>query len=123
MGCLHFHQCGCYHHPRGSEQGWLSGWSLLTLAHFVEIPNIVTFFAFDILKRVPLSQLVFMFSTSHAVALHPWEFSRMMTRIRRSLLSRFILSPILSISSVLFAVLGLVLSMVICSKVDRSAGI
>ena len=97
--------------------------SFLALAHFVEMSNFVSFFAFGILGRTPLSQLVFMFSISHAPALHPWGFSRLMSRIRRSLLSRFILSLVLSISSVLFVVLGLVLSMVICSKVDRSTGI
>ena len=99
------------------------GGSFLALAHFVEMSNFMAVFALSILSRTPLSQLVFMFSTSHALALHPWGFSRLMTRIRRSLLSRFILSLILSISSVLFAVLGLVLSTVICNKVDRSAGI
>ena len=101
----------------------LLGGSFLALAHFVEMSNFVAFFAFGILSRTPLSQLVFMFSTSHALVLHSWGFSRMMTRIRRSLLSRFILSLVLSITSILFAVLGLVLSMVICSKVNRSAGI
>ena len=99
------------------------GSPFLALSHFVEMSNFMADFTLSILGRTPLSLLVFLFSTSHAPALHPWEFSRLMSRIRRSWLSRFILSPILSISSVLFAVLGLVLSKVICSKVDRSAGI
>ena len=97
--------------------------SLLALAHFVEMSNFMTVFALGILGRTPLPQLVFMFSTSHALVLHPWGFSRLMTRIRRSLCSRFILSPILSITSVLFAVLVLVLSTVICSKIYGGAGI
>ena len=99
------------------------GGCFLALAHFVEMSNFIAVFALGILGRTPLFQLVFMFSTSHVLALHPWGFSRLMTRNRRFLLSRFILFLILSISSVLFAVLDLVLSMVICSKVDRSAGI
>ena len=101
----------------------LLGGSFLALAHFVEMSNFMAVFTFGIFGRTPMPWLVILFSTSHALALYPWGFSRLMSRIRRSLLSRFILSPILSISSVLFAVLGLVLSMVICSKVDRSAGI
>ena len=101
----------------------LLGGSFLALAHFVEMSNFVTFFAFGILGRTPVSLLVFMFSTSHALAVHPWGFSKLMSRIRRSLLSRFILSLVLSFSSVLFAVFGLVLSMVICSKVNLGAGI
>ena len=100
----------------------LLGGSFLALAHFVEMSDFMTVFALAILGRTPLPWLVFMFSTSHVFALHFWGFSRLMSRIR-SLLSKFILSPVLSISSVLFAVLGLVLSMVISSKVDRSAGI
>ena len=99
------------------------GGSFPALAHFVEMSSFVAVFALGILGRTPLSWLVFLFSTSHALSLHPWGFSRLMNRIRRSLLSRSILSLVLSITSVLFAVLGLVLSMVICSKVDRSAGI
>ena len=101
----------------------LLGGSFLALAHFVEMSNFMAVYALGILGRTPLPWLVVLFSTSHALALHPWGFSRLMSRVRRSLLSRFILSPILSMSSVLFAVVGLVLSMVICSKVDRSAGI
>ena len=81
------------------------GGSFLALAHFVEMSNFITVFAPRILGRTPLPWLVFMFSTSYALALHPWGFSRLMSRIRRSLLSRFILSPVLSISSVPFAVL------------------
>ena len=76
--------------------------SFLALAHFVEMSNFMADFTLGILGRTPLSWLVFLFSTSHAPALHPWRFSRLMSRVRRSLLSRFILSPILSISSVLF---------------------
>ena len=105
-----------------NKVGSLDG-SFLALAHFVEMSNFMAVFALGILDRTPLSWLVFMFSTSHAFALHPWGFSRLMSRIRRSLLSRFILSLVLSISSVHFAVLALVLSIVSCSKVDRSAGI
>ena len=99
------------------------GGSLVALSHFVEMSNFMTFFALGIPGRTPLPWLVFMFSTSHALVLHPWGFSRLMTRIQRSLCSRFILSPVLFITSVLFAVLALVLSMVICSKIDRHAGI
>ena len=99
------------------------GGSLLALAHFVEMSNFMTFFALGILGRTPLPQLVFMFSTSDALVLHLWGFSRLMIRIRRSLCSRFILSLMLSITSALFAVLALVLLMVICSKIYRCAGI
>ena len=105
-----------------NKVGFLGG-SFLALAHFVEMSNFVTVFAFGILCTTPLPWLVFMFSTSHALALHPWGFSRMMSRIRRPWFSRFILCLVLSISSVLFVALAFVLSMVICSKVDRSAGI
>ena len=99
------------------------GGSFLALANFVEVSNFMALFALGILGRTSLPWLAFMFSTSHALVLHPWGFSEMMTRIRRSLLSRFIPCLILSITSILFAVLGLVLSIVICSKVDRSAEI
>ena len=68
------------------------GVSLLALAHFVEMSNFMTFFAHGILGRTHLPQLVFMFSTSHALVLHLWGFSRLMTRSRRSLCSRFSLS-------------------------------
>ena len=105
------------------EQSWLAGWPFSCSGTLCGNVHFVTFFAFGILGRTPLSQLVFMFSTSHALVLHPWGISRVMTRNRISLLSRFILSLILSISSVLLAVLGLVLTVVICIKVDRSAGI
>ena len=70
--------------------------------------NFMTVFALCILGCKILSWLVFLFSTSHALSLHPWGFSRLMTRIRRSLCSRIILSLILSITSVLFVALGLV---------------
>ena len=90
--------------------------SFLALAYLVEMSNFMTVFAHSILAWTPLPQLVFLFSTSHALVLHFWGFSRLMTRIRRSLCSRIILSLILSITSVLFTVLALVLSMVICSK-------
>ena len=56
------------------------GGPLLALVHFVEMSNFMTVFALDILGRTPLPQLVFMFSTSHALVLHPWGFSRLMTR-------------------------------------------
>ena len=98
------------------------GGSLFALAHFVEMSNFMTFFALGILGRTPLFKLVCMFSTSQSLVLHPWGFSRLMTGIGRSLYSRFILSLILSIAFVLFAVLTLVLSMVICSKIYGCAG-
>ena len=60
------------------------GGSLLPLAHFVEMSNFMTVFALGIFGRTPLPPLVFLFSTSHALVLHPWGFSRLMTRIRRS---------------------------------------
>ena len=101
----------------------LLGGSLLALAHFVEMSNFMASFALGILGWTPLSWLVFLFSTSYAPVLHPWGFSRLMTRIRRSLCSRFILSPILSITSVIFAVLALVLSVVRCSKIYGCTGI
>ena len=99
------------------------GGSFLALAYFVEMSNFMTSLALGILSWTLLSWLVFLFSTSHALILHPWGFSRLMTRIRRSLCSRIILSMILSIISVLFAVLALVLSTVICSKIYRCTGI
>ena len=99
------------------------GGSLLALAYFVEMSNFITFFALGILGRTPLPQLVLIFSTSYALVLHPWRFSRLMTRIRRSLCSRFILSLILSITFVLFAVLALVLLTVMCRKICGCAGI
>ena len=60
------------------------GGSFLALAHFVEMSNFMTVFALGILGRTPLPWLVFIFSTSHALALHPMGFSRLMSRIRRS---------------------------------------
>ena len=72
------------------------GGSFLALAHFVEMSNFMTVFALGILGRTPFPWLVFMFSTSHALALYPWGFSRLMSRIRRTLLSRFILSSMYS---------------------------
>ena len=80
----------------------LLGGSLLALAHFVEMSNFMTSLALGILSMPLLSWLVFLFSTSHALIFHSWGFSRLMARIRRSLYSRFILSLILSITSVLF---------------------
>ena len=50
------------------------GGSLLALANFVEMSNFMTFFALGILSSAPLPQLVFMFSTSHALVLHPCGF-------------------------------------------------
>ena len=99
------------------------GDSFLALAHFVEMSNFMASLVLGILGWAPLSWLVFLFSTSHALVPNPWGFSRLMTRIRRSLCSKFILSLILSITSVLFAVLTLVLSMVICSKIYGCTGI
>ena len=69
--------------------------SLLALAHFVEMSNFMAIFALGILGWTPLPWPVFLFSISHALVLHPWGFSRLMTRIRRSLCSRFIMSLIL----------------------------
>ena len=89
----------------------------LGLAYIVEMSNFMAVFTLGILGWTPLSQLVFLFSTSHALSLHPWGFSRLMNRIRRSLCSSIILSLILSITLVLFVALGLVLSMVTCSKI------
>ena len=86
--------------------------SFLALAYLVEMSNFMAVFALGILGWTPLSWLVFLFSTSHALSLHPWGFSRLMTRIRRSLCSRIILTLILSITSVLFVALAFVLSMV-----------
>ena len=96
------------------------GGSLLALANFVEVSYFVTFLALGILGLTPLSWLVVWFPTSHALPLHPWGFSRLMSRIRRSLLSRFILCPLFSISHVLLALASLVLSVVIWNKVHRS---
>ena len=87
------------------------GGFFLALADFVEVPYFVAFLALGILGWTPLSWLVIQFSTSYALPLHPWGFSRMMSGIRRSLLSRFILCPLPSISSVLSAFPALVLSM------------
>ena len=96
--------------------GSLSG-SFLGLVYLVEMSNFVAVLALCILSWAFLSQLVVWFSTSHALSFHPWGFSRLMTRIRRSLCSRIILSLILSTSSFWFVALASVLSMVICSKV------
>ena len=63
------------------------GGSFLALAYLMEMSNFMTILALGILGWTPLSQLVFLFSTSHALILHPWGFSRLMTRIRRSLSS------------------------------------
>ena len=101
----------------------LLGGSFLTLAYFVEMSKFMTSLALGILSWALLFWLVFLFSTSHALILNPWGFSRLITRIRRSLYSRIILSLILSITSVLFAVLALVLPMVTCSKIYGSTGI
>ena len=56
------------------------GGSLLALTHFVEVSYLVTFLALCILCRTPLSWLVFMFPTSHALVLHPWGLSGLMFR-------------------------------------------
>ena len=96
------------------------GGSFPALANLVEVSYFVTFLALGILGWTPLSWLVVQFSTSHALPLHSWGFSRMMSRIRRSLLSRFILCLRLSISHVLLVLASLVLSVVIQNKVHRS---
>ena len=106
-----------------NKVGSLCG-SFLALAHFVEMSNFMTGFA--LLGWAPLSWLVVQLSTSQALALHPWGFSRLIARIRRFLCSRFMLSLCCPQSfhfSVLFAVLALVLLMVMCSKVHRCTGI
>ena len=99
------------------------GGSFLALENLVEVSYFVTFLALGILGWTSLSWLVFLFSTSHALALHPWRFSRLMSRIRRSLLSRFILCLLFSISCILLVVAFLVLPMVKWNKVHRSCGI
>ena len=99
------------------------GGSFLALAYLVEVSFSATFLALGILGWTPLSWLVVLFSTSHALALHPWEFSRMMSRIIRSLLSRFILCLLFSISCILLVLASLVLTMVMWNKVHRSCGI
>ena len=97
--------------------------SFLGLAYLVEMSNFMAVFALCILGWTLLSWPMFLFSTSHALSLHPWWFSRLMTRIRRSLCSRIILPQILSITSVLFVAFALVLSMVICTKIYGCSGI
>ena len=62
----------------GLNKVGLLGGSFLALTHLVEISYFVTLLAFSILGWKPLPWLVFMFSTSHALVLHPWGFSRMM---------------------------------------------
>ena len=99
------------------------GCSFLALACLVEMSNFMTSLALGILGWTLLTWLVFLFSTSHALTLHPWGFSRLMTRIRKSLCSRCILFLILSITSVCFAILALALSTVICSEVYGCTGI
>ena len=56
--------------------------SFLALAYLVEMSNFMAVFALFILSWIPLQWLVFLLSTSHALVLHSWEFSRLMTRIR-----------------------------------------
>ena len=73
--------------------------SFLGLAYLVEMSNFVAVLALCILSWTLLSWLVIWFLTSHAIFFHPWGFSRLMTRIRRSLCSSIILSLILSTSS------------------------
>ena len=91
--------------------------SFVGLAYLLEMSNFMVVLALCILSWTLMSWLVIWFSTSHALSFHPWGFSRLMTRIRRSLCSRIILSLILSITSFCFVALGLALSMAICSKV------
>ena len=50
------------------------GGSFLAHAHFVEMSNFVAHFALGILCRTLLPLLAVMFSTSHALALHPCSF-------------------------------------------------
>ena len=97
--------------------------SFLGLTYLVEMFNFMAVLALGILGWTLLSWLVIWFSTSHALSLHPWGFSRLMTRIRRSLCSRIILFLILSITSFCFVALALVLSTVICNKVHRCSEI
>ena len=99
------------------------GGSFLTLSNMVEMSYFVTFLALGILGWTLLSWLVIQFSTSHALPLHPWGFSRMISRIRRSLLSRFILCLLFSISRILLVLASLDLSMVIWNKVHRGCRI
>ena len=68
-------------------------------AHFVDMSYFVTGFALGILCRTLLPWLVFTFPTFHVLAFPPLGFSRLMSRIRRSLLSGFILCLWLFISS------------------------
>ena len=91
--------------------------SFLGLAYLVEMSNFMAVLGHGILGWTLLSQLVVWFSTSHSLFFHPWGFSRLMTRIRRSLCSSIVLSLILSITSFCFAALALVLSVVSCRKV------
>ena len=91
--------------------------SFLGLAYLVEMSNFMAGLTLGIPSWTLLSRLVIWFSTSHSLSLHPWGFSRLMTRIRRSLCSRIILSQILSITLFCFVALALVLSTVMCSKV------
>ena len=93
--------------------------SFLGLAYLVEMSNFMAVFALCILGWTLLSWLVFLFSTSHTLSLHPWGFSRLMTIIRRYLCSRIILSLILSITSVLFVALVLALMDIVESSWDR----
>ena len=120
------HQCACQKNPPVPEPEPPTGGSLLpscSHAHLLKVSYLVACFTLGILCRTLLPWLVFMFSTSHTLAFHSWWFSRLMSRIRRLLLSSFVLYLILSISSVLFAFQAFVLSTVICSKVDRCGGI
>ena len=99
------------------------GGSFFAQAHFVEMSYFVTLLTLGILCRTLLPWLVFTFSTPHALAFQPWGFSRLMFRIRRSLLSRFILSPWFSISCVSLVLASLVLPVVKQNKVHRGCGI
>ena len=95
-----------------SQSHLLSG-SLFALAHFVEMSYIVILLTLGILCRTLLPWLVFIFPTPHALAFHPWGFSRLMSRIRRSLLYRFILCLGFSISHIFLVLSLLVLPIVI----------
>ena len=89
------------------------GGLLLALANLMEVSYFVTFLTLGILCKTPLPWLVFMFPPSHTLVLYSWGFFRLMSRIRRSLLSRSILCLRLFISHVHLVLASLVLPMVI----------
>ena len=107
VACLQVHQCGVILILGGLGKLNPLLAPLLALAHFVEMFYFVTLLALGILCMTPLPWLVFMFLTSHALVFYPWRFSRLVSRIGRSLFPRFILCPVLSISSVFLLFLPL----------------